>query len=550
MEMAKYLLARERRRKKPDETSGEENEPSLHDLLGKKFWTRFRAAFADDTILVRILDRCLKPPGDLDLVVAIRPVWKGGYFERLEISLDSCNREDSRKQWEQIKPDVEALIDTGSAVISPMLSLSLDQPPDPDCCKYRDFARGIAEFAWLNDDPADATVEPGLGIIAPDQPAFEAGRATLMHAYTTFEFICSARVDYGYSCIAGAGPGRARVFAMGYLNSQKRKPPPSTRARSQGDNLIFVCHGIHQTSKDVDGLTKQLRAGHTAAKRSASRPTGGPVPWLVIPRTYGWWRPVLLTGVELAKFVDDQVRSTPNCRSVTLLGYSQGGLVCRVAAAALSAADRLKLALVSEKAYIGTQLVNDTLIRLDRLNNPAAASNVLKGVITLATPNSGVLTHGQQNVVVSTLSDSYRKVRAMWKVKDLADLLTPRLAVVLQHLSIDGLKYLSVSGSYFNRFEGISRQKLKNIKPAKLPAIASLVLEFGPRLTLPNDGIVEEQSADLRQAVFKPEVANLDDQHEHLRLYLENTEVFHSDIFLCEVLIDEIKKRIARWIVG
>ena len=71
---------------------------------------------------------------------------------------------------------------------------------------------------------------------------------------------------------------------------------------------------------------------------------------------------------------------------------------------------------------------------------------------------------------------------------------------------------------------------------------------FAPRLTLPNDGIVEEQSADLRQAVFKPEVANLDEQHEHLRLYLKNTELLHTDIYLCNGLVEEIKKRMVLWI--
>ena len=122
-----------------------------------------------------MLDRCLEAPGDLNLVVAIRPVWKGDYFQRLEISLDSSNREDERIQWEQVRPDLKRLFDADSAVRSPALTLSLDQPPDPACCKYRDFSRGIAEFAWLDDTPRKAVVEPGLAIIDPDRPAFESG---------------------------------------------------------------------------------------------------------------------------------------------------------------------------------------------------------------------------------------------------------------------------------------------------------------------------------------------------------------------------------------
>ena len=168
-----------------------------------------------------------------------------------------------------------------------------------------------------------------------------------MHAYTTFGFINSVRVDYGYSCIAGAGPGQARIFATGYSRLEiaggKKTPPPKTRLRSKSDHLIFVCHGIHQTSSDMDLLIKQLQSGHTAA--AASHPTGVQQQWSVIAHEHDWRQPVLLTGIELAKAVSDRVNSTGNCQSVILFGYSQGGLVCRVAATALRATNDLKLAL-------------------------------------------------------------------------------------------------------------------------------------------------------------------------------------------------------------
>ena len=587
IEMAKYLLAREKRLLLQKGDINHEDEPSLVDLLGKRFSQEFEDAIEANGSLVHLFRWCLEPAGLRNPVVAIYPVWEGDNFQRLAVDVHAAVIQDQGSEPNGVLRELRLL--SGSqlqaAVVSPLLPLKLSQPRDPGGWKYRDFARGIAEIAWIDRAPAEELIEPGLAVIVPEQTAFGDRTAVLAHAYTTFGPVNAVRLDYGYASIVGDGARLAHVIATGYrstpgshftskggnaghdggcdgsgngggddprdsrvfkLSAHANSGGEQSQLVSQGDNLVVVCHGMSSTAQKIRPLVEllQFRSG----------PEGRVVePWTVVPFDYAWRNPVLISGIEFACHLLSLVQMK---RVVALVGHSQGGLICRVAATALKDPRALSKAIQDERSRLGKGLsrhAEECLAKLQPLDAVLDAADKLKLVITLATPNSCSLSLAELSAWVSVFVRMGVGLAEFGGLRNLKDLSTSRLAAVLQHLSVDTVRYLSVSASCFNQIDGTDLRMFKQSSLGMLPQILMDVAQvfpilkvLAPRLSLPNDGIVEDASADLRKSVYRPELANLNEQHEHVRLYAGNTTVLHTSLYAYPPLVEELKIRIRK----
>ena len=220
--------------------------------------------------------------------------------------------------------------------------------------------------------------------------------------------------------------------------------------------------------------------------------------------TYKWKEPIVPSGLELAS----QVVSTEHSGGVLLVGHSQGGLVCRVAAVALTGRPA-----VGEGGC-------DEIRQWQCGNGRKWKAGGGLGVVTIGTPNSGALTYGQMSIHVEALArTTVEAVEWLGGVANIRDLMTPRLFQELEQWRVDA-RYLSVSAVCVNRYSRGVIPDLANLLPFKRVSI---------RLDVPNDELVEDSSTDLRQSVIRPEV-DLEVNYRHVRAYPRAIDLHHSSV--------------------
>ncbi|MCU1323825.1 MAG: putative serine esterase [Acidobacteriaceae bacterium] len=220
---------------------------------------------------------------------------------------------------------------------------------------------------------------------------------------------------------------------------------------------------------------------------------------LVDRTTYDWKAPVVINGLRLAH----EVLNGAGDRPVFLVGHSMGGLISRVAAIALHdpAAMLLHLNLLPAGWNFDPAEARSLCSTLQK--------RAVAGVVTLATPNSGAVTHGQMSLLAYFFRRSFSSHAA-----SIVDLTTDHLFRFLQRYAVD-IPTLSISGSAFSVFS----------KQAQGP------MRIAMGLKMPNDGIVEDASVDLTQSVLPNEVVNSPSAHYlHVRAYPDCTDVWHTDI--------------------
>ena len=158
--------------------------------------------------------------------------------------------------------------------------------------------------------------------------------------------------------------------------------------------------------------------------------------------SYDWRQDVTDSGLALAK----EVVSEAGSHDVLLVGHSQGGLVCRVAAVALTGKLRAGMA--------GGKVAN-RIAECQKKHLKGWHCRKL-GVVMIATPNAGALTFGQQSVAVEWTLQFTRRfipeidISEISGLHNLKDITTPRLFERLQNWEVDA-KYLSISGTRVSR---------------------------------------------------------------------------------------------------
>ena len=273
----------------------------------------------------------------------------------------------------------------------------------------------------------------------------------------------------------------------------------------------FYRHGILSDKTSMDWLAQELRK-----KACFNAP---------INEGYAWRDEVVKSGLELA----DRVLSTTHADSeVLLVGHSQGGLVCRVAAVALAG------------RHLATCGPYTKGILQWRCGVTARATSRRRrlGVVTIGTPNAGAMTFGQMSVAAELLGRTIMDAaRLLDGVSDLEDLTTPRLFQEFENWSVNA-RYLSISGVCVNRY---SRGCVRNL--AELLPIKRVSVRFG----VPNDLLVEDSSTDLRQSLIRAEV-DLVENYRHVRAYPRSISLNHSAVRKSHEVVEVITDNLA-WLI-
>jgi pimeloyl-ACP methyl ester carboxylesterase len=299
-------------------------------------------------------------------------------------------------------------------------------------------------------------------------------------------------------------------------------------------DLLVIRHGINSNSGSMQYLADRLKEVEP----------GEPEPE-VDNVDYPWKAPVMENGLELARRIVSLYKPEAH-RRVVMIGHSQGGLLCRVAAVALAGRRRgtagnaggFGRAMFDASAFGAemAQLIGGW--SADDRENAARTGPALCGVVMLATPNAGALTFGQLSMLGRVTAAVVRRLTPSFGIRDLPDLTTDRLSSILQHYSVPSIKYLSISGSAINRYSVANHDDL-----VEVPVVGRL----GVHLERPNDMIVEDSSVDLGEAPLPSEIEDIDAQYEHIRAYIDCTSVSHTGIQENFEVIRLVRSRLRRW---
>ena len=254
----------------------------------------------------------------------------------------------------------------------------------------------------------------------------------------------------------------------------------------------FYRHGIMSSKESMDYLVQRL--GDTGYFRQANN------------ECYKWNRPVVESGLKLA------CQALPTIQAgeqVLLVGHSQGGLVCRVAAVALAG------------KHLGTcGPFTNRISQWQSGKKLSAVDRRTLGVVTIATPNAGAMTFGQTSVAAELLGRTILEAAGLLhQLSNIEDLVTPRLFQELENWQVNA-RHLSISAVCVNRYNRGLVGSLKELLPMRRVSV---------RFNVPNDLVVEDSSTDLRQSLIRPEV-DLVENYKHVRAYPTAISLDHSSI--------------------
>lgn len=234
--------------------------------------------------------------------------------------------------------------------------------------------------------------------------------------------------------------------------------------------------------------------------------------------SYCWRDKIVNSGLELAS----KVLATPAKSEVLLVGHSQGGLVCRMAALALAGTHRGTYGEFTQQ-ILNWRRNKETKINLGKL-----------AVVMIATPNSGVMTYGQMSVMAATFEwATIKAAELLFSAHSLNELTTPVLFQEFENWDVKA-RYLSISGVYVNRY---NRGWPRNL--SELPAVRRISVRFD----VPNDLVVEDSSTDLRQSLIRPEV-DLADSYRHARAYPTSISLTHGSVCKSDEVVNVIVKNL------
>lgn len=285
--------------------------------------------------------------------------------------------------------------------------------------------------------------------------------------------------------------------------------------------IVHVCHGVKSNAENLEHLRSHIQdtcCGFGVACHA---------------NTYSWASSIVESGLKLANAILRESLKHQGARRVILVGHSQGGLVCRVAAAAIKGTFK-----TAPADFVGPEphkrLAKELKDWKDTNHSQCEKVDVL-GVIMLATPNSGAVTYGQLSLGARIGSAAMSGLSSLVGIKNLNELTTDRLFRVFQLVTVPGVPYLSISGSLVNRHTGLSKNSVNLV-----PGLGKLA----PYFELPNDELVEDVSVDLAYSTLPHEVVG---EYEHIRRYRDCSDVSHTGIHKSWQVKKIVIQRIAEW---
>src|SRR5215469_4596476 len=193
----------------------------------------------------------------------------------------------------------------------------------------------------------------------------------------------------------------------------------------QWNPVIYIRHGICSSNTPFVPLEQHLASTFPNATINNT--------------SYNWHDSVLVNGARLAR----QILQGSQSRPLVLIGHSMGGLLCRVANVIFQDPkkfDFLASNLAPQLSYKQTDSAEIAIYRFSNATMPTPTA-----VITLATPNSGAILHGQLSGIPALLELTLNLFPPS-NLESVADLTTDRLFRFLQNFS-STTPTLSISGS-------------------------------------------------------------------------------------------------------
>jgi hypothetical protein len=562
MELVKYILGREERALRAHDNDQPSPGNELAAVLGRYFCKQFITG--ERTKIVDLFLLAVSAPVGKPCTFVVLPRYRNRSFSHLDLSYELSETAEQEDKLAELLTSTgsKELADDEHLLMSPVSSAAVDEPPDPECCRYEDFWRGVIEAGWFDPEfgryiseqqGSSNRVKSLSSMVSPRQPEFESRTTHQAHSVATFGPIGGVRLDYGHLCVLSKSGGVVDFVAMGSRAEGHTVEWPKHQPIANNPHpkdVVKLVHGIFSSEEKLATAAKLL----------------GDVPnrvWEVTCQGVNWKVPVLHQGIDFAwQLVEDLA----SWRRLVLVGHSQGGLVCRVAAAALCHPDELRHAIECQANVLDDSFSDTALINLEKIRTLKGREQLaekLVGVATVATPNSGAFTGGQLSLITDMVKEIMQRGAAhVGGADNFEDLTSGRLQGVLQHVRVERVLYLSISGSYYNR---IDHRRKKGSRPAPVNRVFDVlgtvadaaeglavpvlsgIAKLAPRLDFPNDGIVEDASVDLTQSVYAPEIADLDSQYRHIRLYPGNTEAVHTEICEHSVVIDLLREQFSKW---
>jgi hypothetical protein len=291
--------------------------------------------------------------------------------------------------------------------------------------------------------------------------------------------------------------------------------------------LIVLLHGYRSDANVLTPLANYLYAGIGVDVENQS---------------YDWTQSVIRNGIDLAADLEKRFPGRP----IVLVGHSMGGLVCRVANIVLQCNNFASVMSSHGRTWDYPLIDIQRAEALGQRTSSSLSGSDIRGVVALATPNSGAMTKAQtasllnltalwHGISPSGLLGASKSVGSVVsayynaRYQSTKDLTTIRLFRMFQHFHVQNC-CLSVSGSKINTLSG------KDL-------LANSIKFAGVEIALPNDGIVEDRSVDLGQSVLPHEFDQA--KYTHLRTFEDCAFVDHFNIYNMEVVRSQVSRFIA-----
>jgi len=184
----------------------------LHRILGLDFLKAFAEARADGDPLRAMVNLDLaRPKARQGLMCTVVPRLESSgrtrkWIRHVEsVSIFDADSPTTTRllEFEPMTVQIDSDLN-GISVIGPPAHLEVDDPPDPGCCRFKDFDRGVAEIVWV--DPSSHRVHPRLGVVAEGEGQDERVQF-FTYCLNSGSHVASLRCDYNFLCI-GAGSRR------------------------------------------------------------------------------------------------------------------------------------------------------------------------------------------------------------------------------------------------------------------------------------------------------------------------------------------------------
>jgi hypothetical protein len=178
----------------------------IQSILDAKFCAELAKALSPATALRNLMDVAQRPPRRRTLIATVVPQpIKGSRGRRwtrqvqfVQVMPEELPRQAPEALRVTLREEVEGEPEY-LRVHGPPAKLVTAEPPDPGCCGYRDFDRGVAEVAWV-EPHGNPPSNRRFGLIS-DATRTTDGTTFLAHGLLSGGAIPSMRLDYGFLCV-------------------------------------------------------------------------------------------------------------------------------------------------------------------------------------------------------------------------------------------------------------------------------------------------------------------------------------------------------------